>query len=203
MEALGLAAVQYSPLHKYLDDKTYTRKSALISSDPLDLLIKMSNDARFSDVPKIVEQSQIENIFEHHEELIMEYWNGWCIDDPARQLQLSQECAVALLVATVQPGSRAYSFLMVHLLTASHAMRVMLPLIPTGYHITLLREWWLLVLAVFVAMGRPLPDPNTVEKDLKGNKWKYVEHQALNSAWSKDSHYVEGKIMSECVDDDA
>lgn len=194
MEALALGAVQYDFFHKYLDDSSYTRPSPLDASSPLELLQTMSKDKRFDALPKNPGFGDLSTIFEKHESLILEYWNGWKIEDPLKQFELSQEAAVALLVATVRPGSHAYNFLTVHLLTTSHAVRILLPFFPAEHHIALVREWWLLVLAIFIMKGRPLPDPDNVERDLKGKNWKHVEHEALNGAWATDAHFVKGKF---------
>lgn len=193
MEALALTSVQYNFFHKYLDNGSYTKPSPLKSKAPLDLLIQMSKDNRFGKVPEDLPLSDLEEFLDEHESLFLEYWNGWDIDDdPKKQFELSQEAALALLVATVQPGTHAYDFFIVHLLTTSHAVRILLPFLPSQHHVTLVREWWLLVLAVFIIKGRPLPDPDSVESDLKGKNWKYVEDKALNSPWSKDAHFVKG-----------
>ncbi|UKZ79602.1 hypothetical protein TrVFT333_007360 [Trichoderma virens FT-333] len=191
MEALALTSVQYNFFHKYLDNGSYTKPSPLKSRSPLDLLTQMSKDNRFSKVPEDLPLSDMEVFLDKNESLLLEYWNGWDIDDdPKKQFELSQEAAVALLVATVKPGTHAYDFFFVHLLTTSHAVRILLPFLPPKHHVTLAREWWLFVLAVFIIKGRPLPDPDSVESDLKGKNWKYVEDKALNSAWSKDAHFV-------------
>ncbi|KAL7912029.1 cell cycle checkpoint protein RAD17 [Trichoderma velutinum] len=191
MEALALSSVQYNFFHKYLDNDSYTKPSPLKSRAPLDLLVQMSKDSRFGKVPEDLPLNDLEALLDKNESLLLEYWNGWDIDDdPKKQFELSQEAAVALLVATVQPGTHAYDFYFVHLLTTSHAVRILLPFIPPKHHVTLVRQWWLFVLAVFIIKGRPLPDPDSVESDLKGKNWKYVEDKALNSAWSKDAHFV-------------
>ena len=192
MEALTLSAVQYNFFHKYLDDPSYTKPSPLEANSPLDLLIQMSKDKRFDKVPA-PELGDLESVFEKHESLILEYWNGWTLDDPVKQFELSQEAAVALLVATVRPGTHAYNFLIVHLLTTSHAVRTLLSFIPEKHHIALVREWWLLVIAIFMVKARPMPDPDNVEKDLKGKHWTYVEDKALTSPWATEAHYVKGK----------
>lgn len=192
VEALGLASVQYNFMHKYLDDKGYTKPAPFTSGSPLQLLIKLSKDDRFNSLPKNPDFGDLEEIFDKHDDLILEYWNAWVFDNPVKQFELSQEAAVALLVATVRPGTHAFNFLLVHLLTTSHAVRILLPVFPEKYHMVLVRQWWLLVLAVFILKGRPQPDPDNVDRDLKGKTWKYVEDKALNSAWSKDAHYVKG-----------
>ncbi|KAF4469146.1 Cell cycle checkpoint RAD17 [Fusarium albosuccineum] len=195
MEALGLACVQFNFFHKYLDHKSYTRKAPFTGS-PLELLVKMTKDERFDALPKEPDVDDLEDIFNKHEDLILEYWNAWEIDDPLKQFELSQEAAVALLVATVKPGTHAFNFFVVHLLTTSHAVRILLPFIPEKYHIALVREWWLLVLGVFIVRGRPLPDPDNVDSDPKNRGWKYVEDKAVNSPWATDAHYVKDPASS-------
>ncbi|KAK7424889.1 RFC checkpoint protein Rad17 [Neonectria punicea] len=196
MEALGLLCTQYNFLHKYLDDKSYTKPSPFTSGSPLQLLVKLTNDDRFKSISKDSTSDDMEDIFAKHEDIILGYWNAWVIDDPLKQFELSQEAAVALLVATVRPGTHAFNFLLVHLLTTSHAVRILLPFFPENYHIPLVREWWLLVLAIFIVKGRPLPDPDNVDQDIKTKTWKYVEDKALNSAWSTDAHYVKDATVA-------
>lgn len=197
MEALALTSVQYDFLHRYSDDTSYTTVSPLSAASPTELLQKMAGDKRFDSLPKNPGFGDLEDIFDQHESLIMEYWNGWKIDNPLKQFELSQEAAVSLLVATVRPGTHAYNFLIVHLLTTSHAVRILLPFFPPEHHITLVREWWLLVLAIFILKGRPNIDPDNVEKDLKGKHWSYVEDQAINSPYATDAHYVKGTFGPE------
>jgi hypothetical protein len=198
MEALGLAATQYNFLHKYLDDPAYTRKAPFSSTSTRELIDKLAADDRFDGLFKEPGFANIEPLFQKHESLVLEYWNAWDLDgsrekSPAELFRESQEAAVALLVATVRPGTHAYNFFIVHVLTTSHAVRILLPLLPARFHVSLVRQWWLLALAVYIAELRPRIDPDYVPGDLKGKGWKYVEHQALNSEWATDAHYVKGE----------
>ncbi|KAF5616687.1 cell cycle checkpoint [Fusarium sp. NRRL 52700] len=165
MEALGLACVQHDFLHKYLDNKSYTRKAPFTSASPMYLLTKLSKDDRFDGVrPGLYD---LEELFSEHEDIILEYWNAWEITDPVKQFELSQEAAATF-----------------------HAVRVLLPFIPEKYHIPLVRQWWLLTLGIFIVKHRPLPDPDNVDNDPKQRGWKYVEDRAVNSDWATDAHYV-------------
>jgi hypothetical protein len=132
----------------------------------------------------------MEGLFQNHENLVLEHWNAWKIDDPKKQFQDSQEAAVALLVRTVLPGTHAYDFFMVHLLTSSHAVRILLPLTPKKFHVSLVRQWWLLTIAVYVCQLRPKIDDEIEVKPDKG--WKYVESKAVSGPWATDAHYVKG-----------
>jgi len=194
MEALGMAATQYNYLHKYLDDASFTRPSAFSFNSLTGLLDKCRQDSRFDGLFKKPDFGNIEVIFKQHESLILEYWNAWNITEPVKEFEESQEAAVALLVETVAPGTHGYSFFLVHVLTTSHAVRILLPLIPKRFHIALVREWWLLTLAAYIAMLRPKIEPDYVDpRDLKGRHWTYVENRALNSPYSTDAHFVKGR----------
>lgn len=192
IEALALAATQYDFLHKYLDEKAYTKPSRFSSKSTFELINKLSEDKRLDGLFKEPSADNMDVLFEKHESIVLEYWNAWTITDPVKQFEESQELAVALLVATVPRGTHAYNFFTVHLLTTSHAVRILLPFIPTKFHISLVREWWLLVLAVYISLLRPKIDPDNVETDLKARHWGHVEYEALNSQWATDAHYVKG-----------
>ena len=194
MEALTLTAVQYNYLHKYLDDKKYTKPPAWQSVSPLEILDKVAGDKRFDKLFSEPAFSNVDTLFKKHEDLVLEYWNAWALTDPVKQFEMSQEAAVALLVATVRPSTHSYSFFIVHLLTTSHAVRILLPCIPAKFHVPLVRQWWLLTLAVYVAHLRPKIDPDNVETDLKGRTWTDVEDQAVNSVYATDAHYVRGTM---------
>jgi len=190
-EALSLTATQYNYLHKYSDDPAYTRKAPFSSTSPLELLNKLASDSRFDKFFDSPGYQNIDPLFEKHESLILEYWNAWEIQaDPLKQFQESQEAAVALLVATVAPGAHNYNFFVCHVLTTSHAARILFPFLPAKYHVPLVRQWWLLTLAVYIAVLRPKIDPDYVSGDLKGKGWKYVEDKALTGPYCTDAHYV-------------
>ncbi|KAK4231040.1 cell cycle checkpoint protein RAD17 [Podospora fimiseda] len=191
IEALALSASQYNYLHKYTDDPAYTEKAPFSSTSPTELLNKLASDTRFDKLFKSPGFQNIDPLFEKHESLVLEYWNAWEIrSDPVKQFQESQEAAVALLVATVAPGTHAYNFFLCHVLTTSHAARILFPFLPPKYHIPLVRQWWLLTLAVYIAVLRPKIDPDFVPGDLKGKGWKYVQDKALTGPWNTDAHYV-------------
>ncbi|KAI3332269.1 hypothetical protein HD806DRAFT_479950 [Xylariaceae sp. AK1471] len=201
IEALGLAATQYNFFHKYSDDPSYTKPSSIKSSSPLELLTKMTNDKRLGDLFKTPGFDNLSPLFEEHEDLVMEYWNAWSLNDPKKQFQESQEAAVSLLVATVPPGTHSYSFYIVHLLTTSHAVRILLPVIPAKFHISLVRQWWLLTIAVYAILKCPKIDPDYIKPgDVAGKQWNYVEDKALNGAYSTDAHFVKAvRAMKEAA----
>jgi hypothetical protein len=189
-----MASSSYNYMHKYLDDPSYTKPSTYSTSSPLEILHKVADDTRFDGLFNERGDGNIETLFKSHEDLILEHWNAWKIDNPKKQFQDSQEAAVALLVRTVQPGTHAYDFFMVHVLTSSHAVRTLIPLIPKRFHVSLVRQWWLLTIAVYVAQLRPKIDDDIEAKPNK--QWNYVEDKAVNGPWATDAHFVKGKPVN-------
>jgi hypothetical protein len=190
MEALAMASADYNFLHKYLDDPSYTKASTYSTTSPLEILHKIADDTRFDGLFDDKGDENITTLFKNHESLVLEHWNAWKMVDPNKQFEDSQEAAMTLLIRTVQPGTHAYDFFMVHLLTTSHAVRILIPLIPKKFHVSLVRQWWLLTIAVYAAQLRPKIDDDIEVKPTK--QWNYVDTMAVSGPWATDSHYVKG-----------
>ena len=192
MEALGLATTSYNFLHKYLDNPSYTKPSTYSTSSPIEILQNVAQDQRFDNLFDQQGADNIEVLFKDHEIEVLEHWNAWQLPNPKKQFEDSQYAAVALLVATHEPGSgRAYDFFLVHLLTTSHAVRILLPLVPAKFHVALVRQWWLLTLAVYIAQLRPKVDlKNITDYDTGVNDWTWVDKQAVEGNHSLDAHFV-------------
>lgn len=184
MEALGLATTNYNYLHKYLDDPSYSQRQPPRKSDSLlEILERIRKDERLDGA-----EGDLDRVFEDFEEAVLEHWNEWDITDPVKQLEKSDQDVVALFTAT---GRDQFDFFLVHLLTTSHAVRILIPVIPGEYHLPLLRQWWLIVVAIYIAQARPKIDPNLIrDHDLKGRDWKWVEKRAIEAKWSTDAHFV-------------
>jgi hypothetical protein len=200
IEALALGACFYSPLHKYIDDPKYTKPSphgraAGHESNLLDLLSQVRQDKRFDGLYD-GRTGDITKVLEEREEAFLEHWNGWEITAPTEQFEEAQSVAMAILIKTSPPEQGKFDFFFVHVLTSSHAVRILLPLIPTKFHVNLLRQWWLFTLAVYIAQTRPeIKDNSMDEFDAQGKDWKYVVHNALDGPHSKDAHYVKSEYL--------
>lgn len=202
MEALGLATTSYSFLHKYLDESSYTMQSTHSTSSPIEILQKVAEDKRFDNVSEHQSADDLETLFKDHETAVLEHWNAWHLPNPKKQFEDSQYAAVALLVATHEYGSsRSYDFFLVHLLTTSHAVRILIPQIPAKFHVALVRQWWLLTLAVYIVQARPNIDLKGItDYDTQAKDWAWVNKQAVEGKWSLDAHYVKGlRAMKEAA----
>lgn len=199
MEALGLAATCYSDLHKYLDDPEYSKHPTTYkTSSLLDILSNIQSDKHFDNVFDTPGGDNMTVVFRDHEAQLLAHWNAWDITDPAKQFQDSQEAATALLIAS---GDTGYDFFIVHLLTTSHAIRILIPLIPSEFHQTLLRQWWLVVLAIYIAQLRPKLDLDNIKNyDLRGKSWALLDKEAVSGKWSLDAHFVKAvRAMKEAA----
>jgi len=187
----------YNFLHKYLDDPSYTKKPSrdgFKSSSPLEILQKIGKDTRFDGLFDEQGSDNIVPLFEKREAAVLEYWNAWDISNPKKQFEDSQKAAVALLVGT-HSSERKYDFFMVHLLTTSHAIRVLLPIVPAKWQMPLVRQWWLFVVAVYISQLRPTIELHKINQfELEGRDWKYVENKTLNSARGLDAHFVKCRL---------
>ena len=185
-----MASVCYDDLHKYLDESSYTRESAYCTTSPLEILHKIKEDKRFDGLFECPDVGKISWLLENHENLVLEHWNAWTIVDPLKQFRDSQEAAAALLVRTVEPGTHSYDFFTCHMLTTSHAVRILIPFIPKRFHVSLVRQWWLLAILVYITQMRP-----KINEDIEpppAKQWNYVEDRAINGPWATDAHYVKG-----------
>ena len=202
MEALGLATTSYDFLHNYLDDPSHTKPSTYSTSSPIEILQKVAEDKRFDDLFDHQGADNIDILFKEQESAVLEHWNAWQLPYPKKQFEDSQYAAVALLVATHKDGSsRPYDFFLVHILTTSHAVRILLPLIPAKFHMALVRQWWLLTLAVYIAQVRPKIElKNITDYDTKTKDWVWVDKQAVEGKRSLDAHFVKGlRAMKEAA----
>jgi hypothetical protein len=195
IESLTLAACFYSDWHKFLDDPKYTKPAPNPSDSLFTILDRICNDPKFDNLSDHQGADNIDKILSNEEmaSAALEYWNSWQLRSPKEQFSESQKLAVALLVAAQTPKAddKRYDFFAVHLLTTSHAVRVLLPLLPNKYHIPLVRQWWLFTLLVYIAQLRPKVNIDKIKLvELEGRDWEYVTEKAVKGDYRTDAHYV-------------
>lgn len=128
--------------------------------------------------------------------MVLDHWNAWDVDESNLhgRFHAAQKAAVALLVATKTDGKQ-YDFFLCHILTSSHALRVLLPVLPAKYHVPLVRQWFLFAILAYIAQLRPKIDESFIEdfvpKEGK-DSWEYVRHMALKGEYATDAHWVKG-----------
>jgi len=178
VEALAMIASSYDYRHKYLDDPKYTKSSQFTTTNLEKILIRVQNDSRLTPHDSL----------ETREDIILEYWNSWDITSISQSNMNAYRLSALLLV-----GCGRYDFFFCHALTAFHAVRTLLTLMSGKWQISLIRQWWLIVLSIYISQAKPQLDNSRItDYDLKGRDWEYVTNEALNSKWCLDAHFVKG-----------
>lgn len=189
MEALALVSTCYNDIHKYSDDLSYSQAEPIYkNSSLLAILEKVRIDKRFNGAFATPGEHNLETVFRDHEAALLEHWNAWVIEDPVQQFHDSQSTATSLFVGAL---TESFDLNLSHPLTMSHAIRIILPLIPENFHIPLLRQWWLLTLAIYIAELRPKVEPGRINAyDMKGRDWNQIAKVAIKGPHSTNSQYV-------------
>jgi hypothetical protein len=197
IEALGLAACFRNEWHVYLDDPQYTKPPSSPSDSLFTILDRITHDKTFDGLFDHSGSDNIETLLSNKEATAaaLEYWNSWDLKHAKDQFAESQKLAVALLVTSQSRGDNnpttKYDFFLVHLLNTSHAIRVLLAILPYKFHLSLVRQWWLFTILVFIAQLRPRINIDTIKLvELESRDWKYVTDKALKGQYRTDAHYV-------------
>ncbi|KAH0841586.1 hypothetical protein AYO21_01179 [Fonsecaea monophora] len=199
MEALGLAATCYDEkLAKLFATATSTAQTANSPS--------YSTNNLFEVFDRLHNDSRLDGVFDHYggdnlthllsdpslTSILLEHFRAWQIVNPTKDFAQSQALATALLIASgPSVGGHGWDFFLVHLLTTSHAVRILIPFLDPQHHLPLVKEWLLIALAIYIAQLRPLiRTANIADVDLQGRDWDFVTRQAVDSKWKFDAHFV-------------
>ena len=213
MEALTLTTCFHDSLGKYLIDPAYTIQlppnsgPAKPSSSTLSILRNIRADPRLERIPHHHGAIGMAELFKKYENVVLEHWNSWAFDYPGSKLddvfEEAQRTPIALLVGSKYPptkkDSKEYDFFLVHLLTTSHALRILLPIVaelarergaggkrqrgPREWQIVLLRQWWLFFVAVYIMQGRPEID----ESRFTGQQEEEGKERGNSGEWSESN----------------
>lgn len=201
MEALALTASCYNDICKYINDPSYSTIEPPYHSDSvLDILDHVKSDKRFDDLFNRPGEDNASVVIREREKPLLEHWNAWNIgrshqqdgkgNDALSQFRESQELAAAVLVST--HTNQKYDFFLVHILTTSHAVRILLPLIPENFQMSLVKQWLLFTIAAYIGQLRPQIDLDRIRSyELNGRDWDWAYGKAVKGGpYNMDAHYV-------------
>ena len=193
MEALGLAATCYDPnLARMLEHSPSTQSNS--TNDLYEVFDRVHNDKRLNGVFDRYGGDNLSRLLgdETLTSILLEHWSSWKLVDPTKDFAQSQQLASNLLIASgSSTGGHGYDFFLVHLLTTSHAVRILIPFIPREYHVKIVREWLLITIAIYIAQLRPAIKKSFVtDFDLQGRDWAFAERTALEGKKKFDAHFV-------------
>ncbi|KOS47407.1 hypothetical protein ACN38_g1592 [Penicillium nordicum] len=193
MEALGLAATCHNDIYKSLEDPNHSKNEASYESKSIFAIIDLVREDKDLDgLFPTPGSDNLDTLFVSRNAVLLNHWKAWKIDNPIEQFRESQELAAALLVGTTAVDSTGHYDLFFALnLATSHAVRVMLPFIPPQFQISLLRQWWLVCVGIYVAQLRPEIKMDQIRNyDLNGKDWEWVAGKAINGEFSTNVYFV-------------
>lgn len=187
-QALSLACTEYPNFHRLLDREPSNRPTYKTSS-LAEVLSSVQQDARFDGVVKTPGTVNYDLVLREACDAAVEHWNAWQIGDAATAME--HICDVSVLVA-IGSGyfEGKYDFFYAHILTAAHAFRVLLPNFPPERHHSLLRQYGLYTILIYVLQLRLDVNVENIDSfDLAGRDWNWVAKSALENKWGLDDHF--------------
>ncbi|CAG7931218.1 unnamed protein product [Penicillium olsonii] len=193
MEALGLAATCYNETYSSLAAMHPSHRSSYESKSVFDILTRVQEDKAFDGLFPTPGSDNLESLLTSRNTAMMSHWSAWKIENPLEQFRESQQLAAALLVGTSEGESSGYyDWFFAMALVTSHAVRVMLPIIPAQYQIHLVQQWWLNTIGIYISQLRPEIDMGRIrEYDPEGKDWEWVSRQAVTGTYSTDPCFVQ------------
>ncbi|CAF3853899.1 unnamed protein product [Rotaria sp. Silwood1] len=192
IEALAMTAVSYNYLHDIVD-KLKPPKSPSKSAIEIFKDIRLDNrlpSYDTSDVPTL------EEIVKNYTDSVLSHYNQWKMNKENIEKTIEElfDLAVYAYGATHKPNDIEFGFVLLHLVTAMHAIRIIYPHInnqKTFEHILLAVFYFAIV--VYVYQLRPEINEhliNDYKMDDEKNNWNYVIERILNTELMNDVHVV-------------
>ncbi|DAA77737.1 TPA_exp: Uncharacterized protein A8136_6283 [Trichophyton benhamiae CBS 112371] len=194
MESLAMVSCCYDDVHKLFDEPSDLQKSMApkyTTSSPFEVLNKIHRDKQFDGIFRSPGANNVEVLLKTHQELILEHWMAWVPQDANLTEQLHAMQRLATTLMATRHNGKQHDFFFDHLLTTTHALRVIIPLVPKKFHGPLLRQWFLLAVAIYIAQLRPKIDAKDIEcYSIDGKDWAWVDKQALTQEMAISPHYI-------------
>lgn len=149
----------------------------------------MRKDTRFDGLLTDPGITNFGPILQKHFNTVVEHWNAWEVVDPVQQLE--QLCDVSVLLAISDGGpEKSFDFYNVHLMTIAHALRLLWQEFPAERRASLLRQYALFAILIYIAQLRPDFQIEGVESvKTEGRDWDWVVKTALAHKWVLDAHF--------------
>ncbi|KAF3023865.1 hypothetical protein E8E15_005622 [Penicillium rubens] len=193
MEALALAATCHNDIYKSLGGPKHSENKESYESKSLFAILDLvRKDEDLDGLFPTPGSDNLDTLFVSRNAALLNHWKAWKIENPIEQFRESQELAAALLVGTAPDDSPGhYDWFFALNLATSHAVRVVLPFIPPQFQISLLRQWWLICVGIYVAQLRPEIRIDQIrDYDLNGKDWEWVAENAVNGEFSSNVQFV-------------
>ncbi|KAF4944292.1 hypothetical protein FSARC_14713 [Fusarium sarcochroum] len=119
----------------------------------------------------------------------IEHWNAWQFSDAATAMEHICDVSVLVAIGSGYPECK-HDFFYAHVMTAAHAFRVLLPNFPQERHHSLLRQYGLYAILIYVLQFRLDVSADKIDSfDLAGRDWNWVTEKAVENKWALDDHF--------------
>lgn len=186
---MSLGCTEYDPTHEFLDSAP--KDNSTYKTTKLEQVLgNIRSDGRFDGIADQPGFANIYSVLAHHTPEVLEHWNAWVVNDPAKQLgDCAHTAAMLLMVTSTDEGE--FDFYLAHLLTVAHALRIILPHYSFERQVSLMRQYGLYAILVYLAQLRPQPEWR--EQKSRGVKatpsWDEIYKSALGNKWFVDVHF--------------
>ncbi|KAJ0326869.1 hypothetical protein COL5a_006420 [Colletotrichum fioriniae] len=189
-EALSMGCTEYDPTHEILDNpppdtSTYKTKSI---KEVLDCIRADKKFNGYADSPGFVNLFTLLGKFKSE---VIEHWHAWVVEDPDTQLGDCAKMAAELFMETRNNEEGMFDFYVAHILTFAHALRILLPLWSHEQKVSVMRQYGLYTMMVYIAQLRPGLDwdEDGLSKGGETPAWDTIFKNSLNSKWMIDVHF--------------
>ncbi|KAK9494984.1 hypothetical protein V1508DRAFT_411567 [Lipomyces doorenjongii] len=201
-EALTLVTTNY-PSYAGLIEDFVNKYEGLINpstakyleKDPLVILEKI-RESKVLDTMRVdlADDFDFPEVLAEFKEEILAHVFQLDVTDLEKALQRLFHTASLLLTATHQAGNYQFDFIILHTLTASHAVQVLFSRFTQKRRVSLIASLWFFIVLAYISTQRPKVDEEKVlryDGVLEENRnWDYVVELALASKMKDDAHYV-------------
>lgn len=185
---MSLFCTEYAPLHGLLDH--YPPDTSTYQTDSLaEVLRRVQLDTRFDGLIEHPGTVDFGIILGKRFEAALEHWNAWKVGSPAKALE--HICDMAVLVA-ISTGDREkkYDFFYAHVMTVSHALRILFHHLPEDRRECILRQYAMYAIFIYILQFRLPFDKSAVDSiPTEGRDWTWVMEKTLKHKWALDDHF--------------
>ncbi|KAJ5833271.1 hypothetical protein N7474_001582 [Penicillium riverlandense] len=190
-EALSLGCTEYISLHSLLDQAP-PDNSTYKTTDLGEIISRIKADDRLDNLFTYPGITNIGILLGKRYDVLLEHWNAWQVTNPLEQLEKCCDLSLLLGIGTGDPVHQ-YDFYLIHTMTVAQAIRVLWHMIPKERHASILKQYALFLLLVYICQIKPDFPDDIIERvssvDLRGRDWTWVMERALSHPWAKDSHF--------------
>lgn len=192
-EAMSLGCTEYVQCHGLLDHPI-PDNSTFKTQSLADIVKKVQHDPRFDNIIEYPGTVNFGLILGPRFDAFNEYWNAWEVTDELREFEHCCDLAVLLAISAAYPEGK-FDFFYAHILTVGHALRVLWNHFPQDHKKSILRQYALFTICIYILQFRQPFDYDTIAAvPVEGRDWDWVHETALKHRWALDEHFF--KVVS-------